>query len=214
MNEMSQPKTDWAGKVSSIEELEELYGAPVPASLTKEIDHISEDYKKFVEAAPFVVIATVGEEGLDCSPRGDPAGFVRVHDRKTVLIPDRRGNNRLDSLKNIVRDPRVSLLFLIPGVGETMRINGTAELITDEALRESFTMQGKAPATVIAVTVERMYFQCPKALIRSKLWDPSVQIPRSDLPTIGQMQRNIVGADFDAEAYDKAYPDRIKNTIY
>ena len=130
------------------------------------------------------------------------------------MIPDRRGNNRLDSLKNIVRDPRISLLFLIPGVGETMRINGTAEIVADPALCKSFSMQNKVPASVIVVTVNEMYFQCPKALIRSKLWDPKVQIPRSDLPTSGEMQRGILGKEFDAEAYDKAYPDRIKNTIY
>ena len=214
MNEMSASSNKFSGQVTSIDDLEGLYGPPVPAAITKEINHISGHYKKFVEAAPFVVIATVGAEGLDCSPRGDPPGFVRVHDKKTVLIPDRRGNNRLDSLKNIVVDPRISLLFLIPGVGETMRVNGKAEIVTDPALRESFSMQNKVPASVIVVTVEKMYFQCPKALIRSKLWDPKVQIPRSDLPTIGEMQRGILGKEFDAEAYDKAYPDRIKNTIY
>ncbi|MBM84937.1 MAG: hypothetical protein CMM47_02815 [Rhodospirillaceae bacterium] len=211
---MGASKTKFKGRVGSIDDLESLYGPPVPAALTKEISHISDHYKEFVEAAPFVVVATVGIEGLDCSPRGDPSGFVRVYDKKTVLIPDRRGNNRLDSLKNIVRDPRISLLFLIPGVGETMRINGTAEIVTDQGLRESFKMNDKVPASVIVVTVEKMYFQCPKALIRSKLWDPKTQIPRSDLPTIGEMQRGILGNEFDAETYDKAYPERIENTIY
>lgn len=214
MNEMSKTPATWSGTVNTTEELEALYGEPVPASLTKEIDYISDHYRQFIEAAPFAVLATVGEEGLDCSPRGDPPGFVRVHDRKTVMMPDRRGNNRIDSLRNIVRDPRVSLLFLIPGIGETMRINGTAAIVTDEALRESFIMQNKTPASVIVVTVDRIYFQCPKALVRSKLWDPEAQILRTALPSTGQMVRGLAGGDFDADAYDKAYPERLKQTIY
>ena len=113
-------------RITTIEQLESVYGEPVPRSLTKEIAHISDHYRAFIEKAPFVIVVTVGPEGLDCSPRGDPAGFVRVVDEKTLRMPDRRGNNRIDTLKNIVRDPRVSLLFLIPGVGETLRINGRA----------------------------------------------------------------------------------------
>src|SRR5262245_768075 len=157
-------------RITTEAELDALYGAPVPAAITKEIDYISDQYKAFIDKAPFVVIATVGPEGLDCSPRGDPAGFVRVQDRKTVLIPDRRGNNRIDGLRNIVRDPRVSLLFLIPGIGVTVRINGRAEITTDPELCASFEMQGKAPRTVLVVAVDRIYFQCPKALVRSRLW--------------------------------------------
>lgn len=211
MNEMSNPVS---GDVTSIEALEEIYGAPVERALTKEIDHISDHYRQFIEAAPFVVVATVGPEGLDSSPRGDPAGFMRVTDRKTVMMPDRRGNNRLDSLRNLVRDPRISLLFLIPGVNETMRINGTARIVTDPALRESFAIQGKAPATVIVTTVDTIYYQCPKALVRSKLWSPEAQIDRASLPTTGEMQRALVGGDFDGEAYDRDYPAHMKRTIY
>ena len=147
--------------ISTMEELDAIYGAPVSAARIKEIDYISDHYRTFIEASPFMVLATVGPEGLDCSPRGDPRGFVRIVDRHTLVIPDRRGNNRVDSLRNIVRDPRVALLFLIPGVGETMRVNGRAVLSTDLALRESFVMQGKAPACVIVVTAERVYPQCP-----------------------------------------------------
>jgi PPOX class probable FMN-dependent enzyme len=211
MNEMSTPP---AGEVTSIEALEALYGTPVDRAITKEIDHISDHYRQFIEAAPFVVVATVGPEGLDCSPRGDPAGLMRVTDKKTVMMPDRRGNNRLDSLRNLVRDPRISLLFLIPGVNETMRINGTARIVTDPTLRDSFAMEGKAPATVIVTTVDRIYYQCPKALVRSKLWDPETRIDRSSLPTTGQMQRALVGESFDAEAYDRDYPAHMKRTIY
>ncbi|MFB3106519.1 MAG: MSMEG_1061 family FMN-dependent PPOX-type flavoprotein, partial [Pseudomonadales bacterium] len=153
--------------INTTEQLEFLYGKPMSRALTKEIDQISDHYRAFIEKAPFVVVATSGPEGLNCSPRGDPPGFVRVPDEKTVLIPDRRGNNRVDTLRNIVRDPRISLLFLIPGIGETMRINGTAVIDTDPQLCESFAMEGKVPRSVIAVTVERIYFQCQKALVRS-----------------------------------------------
>ena len=211
MNKVSDALAD---SVTSIDQLEKIYGEPNPNSLTKEIDHISDHYQTFIEAAPFVVLATSREEGLDCSPRGDPPGFVRVHDKKTVLIPDRRGNNRLDSLKNLVRDPRCSLLFLIPGVGETMRVNGTAGLVTNHALREEFTIQGKIPALVIVVTVERIYFQCSKALVRSRLWDPGSKVSRSELPTVGQMIRGLQEENFDSEAYDEAYPKHLKTTIY
>ncbi len=214
MSQTSKPLYDQNTRVNSIDALERLYGAPVPAALTKEIDYISDHYQQFIEAAPFVVMATVGPDGLDCSPRGDPPGFVRFADRKTVMLPDRRGNNRLDSLRNLINDPRISLLFLIPGVGETMRINGTAALVTDRPLLESFTMQGKVPATVIVVTVERIYYQCPKALVRSRLWAQETQIPRSALPTSGQMQKALIGGGFDADAYDRAYPERLRQTIY
>ena len=200
--------------ISTMEELDAIYGAPVSAARIKEIDYISDHYRTFIEASPFMVLATVGPEGLDCSPRGDPRGFVRIVDRHTLVIPDRRGNNRVDSLRNIVRDPRVALLFLIPGVGETMRVNGRAVLSTDLALRESFVMQGKAPACVIVVTAERVYPQCPKALVRSKLWDSEGHITRSMLPSMGQMVEALTKGDFDGKAYDAAYPERLKQTIY
>ena len=137
-------------RITTLEELDALYGTPVQAALAKEIDHISDHYKAFIDKAPFVVVATAGPEGLDCSPRGDPPGFARVRDRRTVLIPDRRGNNRVDSLRNLVRDPRISLLFMIPGIGNTLRINGRAAIATEPALCASFAMQGKAPKCVRA----------------------------------------------------------------
>ena len=199
--------------VTTVEELEALYGAPLGRSLTKEIDHISDHYRAFIEQAPFVVVATSGPEGLDCSPRGDPPGFVRVQDANTVLIPDRRGNNRLDTLKNIVRDPRISLLFLIPGVGETLRINGRAEIVVDDALAASFEVHGKRPKTVVVVTVERVYFQCQKALARSRLWESEAQIPRTALPSTGTMLAALDGA-IDAATYDANYPEHMKKSIY
>jgi len=199
--------------ITSEAALEALYGLPSGAAVIKEIDHISEHYRTFIEASPFVVLATSGPEGLDCTPRGDPAGFVRVVDRHTVMLPDRRGNNRLDSLRNIVRDPRIALLFLIPGIGRTLRINGRAAISVDPELCASFTMEGKAPRSVIVVTAERVYTQCPKALVRSHLWDPSRHLAESALPSSGTMMRALQ-QDFDAETYDRDYPQRLKETIY
>ena len=200
--------------ITTLDALEAIYGESPEASLKKEISVISDEYRSFIEAAPFVVMATVGPEGLDCSPRGDPAGFVRVADNRTVMIPDRRGNNRVDSLRNIVRDPRISLLFLIPGIGETIRINGTAQVSVDPDLRDSFTMNGKVPASVVVVTVGSIYYQCPKALVRSKLWAPESIVARDQLPTSGQILQAITKGEIDGDAYDRAYPQRIKDTIY
>ncbi len=200
-------------KLETLEALENHYGQPVKTSLVKEIDHISDHYRSFIEKSPFVVIATSGPEGLDCSPRGDPPGFCHVLDSKTVLIPDRPGNNRLDSLRNIVRDPRISLLFLIPGVGETIRINGRAQICLDDELLERFPVKGKLPKAVIAVTVDTMYFQCQKALVRSGLWKSEGQIKRTDLPGTGAILAALT-EDVDAEEYDKAYPERLKKTLY
>src|SRR5215467_11699493 len=149
--------------VTTMEQLESMYGEVYPPARVKEIDHVNAHYRAFIEAAPFCAVATGGPEGFDCSPRGDPAGFVRVHDEKTLMIPDRRGNNRIDSLRNLVRDPRVALLFLIPGCGETIRVIGRAKISVDPALRESFVMEGKTPRCVIVVSVERVFYQCPKA---------------------------------------------------
>src|SRR6202043_1830588 len=159
--------------VTTMAELEAMYAQPMETSLLKELDHIGPHYRALIEASPFVTLATSGPEGLDCSPRGDAPGFVRIADERTLLIPDRRGNNRLDSLRNILHDPRVALLFLIPGCGETIRVNGRAQISTDPALIESFLVDGKAPRTVIVVSVDRVYFQCANAIVRSKLWDAS-----------------------------------------
>ncbi|MEQ9488384.1 MAG: pyridoxamine 5'-phosphate oxidase family protein [Alphaproteobacteria bacterium] len=200
--------------LSTIEELEALYGRPIETALVKEIDYISDHYRQFIEASPFLVLSSVGPEGLDSSPRGDPAGFVEIADEKTVHIPDRRGNNRIDTLRNIVRDPRVSLLFLIPGVGETLRINGTAEISVDEDLLARFEMQGKLPRSVIRITVDRIYFQCQKALARSKLWDPAAQIDRKTLPSTGSMLSELSKGSIDGTAYDDDYPERLKKTMY
>jgi uncharacterized protein len=201
--------------VSTTEQLDALYSdAPYGPALFKETDHITAQYRKLIEAAPFVVLATSGPEGLDCSPRGDPPGFVRVIDETTIVIPDRRGNNRIDSLRNLVRDPRIALLFLIPGVGETMRINGRATISTDPKLTESFAVNGKVPKCVLVVTVEKAYFQCTKAIIRSKLWDPTSIVDRKTLPTPGSILAEITKGQIGGPEHDKAAPARIKETIY
>jgi uncharacterized protein len=201
-------------KVTTIEQLERLYGAPSQAAIVKEINYISDHYRAFIERAPFVIVASSGPQGLDCSPRGDPAGFVRVQDRKKVLIPDRRGNNRIDTLRNILFDPRVSLLFMIPGVGNTLRINGRAEIHADPTLCAEFEVQGRVPRTVLSITAESVYFQCPKALVRSRLWSADAQVPRSELPSTGEILANLSNGDIDAAEYDNAYPARLKETIY
>jgi uncharacterized protein len=201
--------------IATTEALEKLYGdAPYGPALFKEVDRITPQYRKLIEAAPFAVLATCGPEGLDCSPRGDPPGFVRVADEHTLIIPDRRGNNRIDSLRNLVRDPRISLLFLIPGVGETMRVNGTAKISTDPALTESFAMNGKVPKCVLVVTVQTAYFQCTKAIIRSKLWDPASLVDRKTLPTPGSILAEVTDGKMGGPEHDRAAPARIKETIY
>jgi uncharacterized protein len=201
--------------VTTTEELERLYSdAPYGPALIKEANHITPQYRKLIEAAPFVVLATSGPDGLDCSPRGDPPGFVRVLDEHTLVIPDRRGNNRIDSLRNLVRDPRVALLFLIPGVGETMRVTGCAKISTDPKLTESFAINGKVPKCVLVVTVETAYFQCTKAIIRSKLWDPKSIVDRKTLPTPGSIIAELTGGKMGGPEHDRLAPERIKETIY
>jgi uncharacterized protein len=202
------------GRITTNEQLDALYGAPLPTAIVKEIDHISADYAAFIEKSPFVIVATVGPEGLDCSPRGDPPGFVRIENARSVLIPDRLGNNRIDALRNLVRDPRISLLFLIPGIGNTLRINGRAEIVDDPDLLDSFAMAGKRPRTVLRVTTDRVYFQCPKALTRGRIWDQATQIPRDALPSTGAILAKLSKGEIDGAAYDAAYPQRMKDTIY
>lgn len=200
-------------RITTLGELDALYGAPNPASLFKELDRLIPEYRAFIEASPFVLVATAGPGGTDCSPRGDPKGFVAIEDDRTLLMPDRRGNNRLDTLRNLIADPRISLLFLVPGVGETIRVNGRAEIDTGDALRARFAMQGKPPASVIRIHIERVYFQCQKALKRSGLWNPDTHVERASLPSAGDILK-AVKPDFDGAQYDADYPERLKKTIY
>jgi uncharacterized protein len=194
--------------------LDALYGTPSEGAIRKEVDHIPDVYRAFIEAAPFVALATAGPGGLDVSPRGDPPGFVAVADERTLLIPDRRGNNRLDSLRNLIHDPRLALLFLIPGVGETLRVNGRGAISVAPELLARFPVQGKLPRSVIVVAVERVYFQCPKALVRSELWNPAKHRPRSALPSAGTILAALTAGAVGGAAYDAAYPERLRETIY
>ncbi|MBQ0823617.1 pyridoxamine 5'-phosphate oxidase family protein [Microvirga terrae] len=200
--------------ITSVTELEALYGEVNRGSLLKETDRVVPEYRAFIEAAPFVALATRGPEGLDCSPRGDGPGFVRVQDDKTLLLPDRRGNNRIDSLKNIVREPAIALLFLIPGIGETLRVNGRAAISIEPALLDSFAVDGRAPKSVIAITVEAVYFQCARAILRSELWNPAKHVARASLPSAGQILAALTANEMGGETYDKALPERQRSTLY
>ncbi len=200
--------------IDSVAALEELYGAPHPASLIKEKDRIIPTYRQMIEASPFVILASVGPDGVDCSPRGDPAPVVIVEDKRTLFLPDRPGNNRTDALRNIVADPRVALLFLIPGVGETLRVNGRARISVAPELLRRFETAGKPPRSVLVIAAEQVYFQCPKALVRSRLWDPAARVDRSAAPTAGQMLEDASETPFDGAKFDASYPERIKKTIY
>jgi PPOX class probable FMN-dependent enzyme len=200
--------------VTSIEGLERIYGEVYPPSFAKETDRITPAYRALIEAAPFFALASSGPGGLDCSPRGDPNGFVRVADEKTLLIPDRRGNNRIDTLRNIVHDPRVALLFLIPGCSETIRVMGRASISADPALAQQFVMEGKAPRTVLVVAVETVFYQCAKAIVRSKLWDASRHVDRRSLPTAGAILAELTDGKLGGAEHDRTAPERLKATIY
>jgi len=201
-------------QISDLAALEEIYGQPLAASVRKEISYIHPHYQAFIEAAPFAVLATSGPNGLDASPRGDPAGFVHVENEKTLLLPDRRGNNRIDSLRNIISDPRVALIFLIPGIGETVRVNGRASIHNDPALLERFAIEGKLPNTVLKIEVEAVFFQCSRAILRSGLWKAEQQIERSALPSLGTILSDLSGSEIDGDKYDAELPQRLKTSIY
>ena len=200
--------------IASVEQLEALYGTPNDASTVKEIDWISPDYRRLIEASPFAVLATVGPEGLDCSPRGDKPGFVRIADKRTLLLPDRRGNNRVDSLRNIVRDPRCALLFMIPGAGTTLRVNGRAHLSVNPDLLGSFAVEDKAPRSVMVFTVESIFFQCARAIVRSDLWNPAGQVVPDSLPTPGQILAALSDAKVGGEGYDREWPERARRSLW
>ena len=200
--------------VTTIEQLEAIYGHPSGPAVVKEIDHINGSYRKLIEAAPFVAIATCGPEGLDCSPKGDPAGFVHILDERTLAIPDRPGNNRIDGFRNIVRDPRIALLFLIPGVGETLRVNGRASISVDPSLMQGFAINGRLPRSVLIVHVERIFFHCSKAIVRSKLWDEATKIDRKSLPSTGAIIAELSQGKLGGDAYDRDLPERIKAQLY
>ena len=200
--------------ITSLEELNAIYGKPGQPSLVKEVDYITPHYRAFIDASPFCALATSGPEGLDCSPRGDRPGFVRVVDDRTLHLPDRRGNNRTDSLKNIIREPHAALLFLIPGCNETLRVNGRAHLSIAPELLASFAVEEKAPRSVTVVEVDTVYFQCARALLRSDLWNPQKHIDRKSLPTAGEILAALSDRKEGGVEYDRAWSVRAKETLW
>lgn len=201
-------------RISTIEELEAIYGSTGLTSTVKVADRVTPQYRIMIEKSPFVALATSGPEGLDCSPRGDLPGFVRIHDDKTLMLPDRRGNNRIDSLRNIVRDPRMALLFLIPGSGNTLRVNGHGQLSADPVLLTSFKMEGKLPRSVLVMRVDEIYFQCARAIVRSDLWNPDKRIDPRELPTPGQILASMSANEVGGPDYDREWPERAAQTLW
>jgi PPOX class probable FMN-dependent enzyme len=195
-------------------QLEAIYGKPAEASTVKEVNWITPHYRAYIEASPYAALATSGPEGLDCSPRGDKPGFVRVHDEKTLMLPDRRGNNRIDSLRNIVRDPKVALLFMIPGIGNTLRVNGRAHLSIEPELLESFAVDEKAPRSVTVIEVDAVYFQCARALVRSELWNPERHVDPKSLPSAGQILAALSQDRVGGEKYDREWAGRAAATMW
>ena len=200
--------------ITTIKELEAIYGEPHVASLKKDVGYITPMYQKLIEASPFVAFASIGPEGMDCTPRGDKPGFVRVVDKQTLMMPDRRGNNRIDTLRNIVRDPRVALLFVIPGSNTTFRVNGKAHITVEDDVLASFEVDGKLPRSVIVVKVEAAYFQCGRAVIRAGLWSDDARSLGQDLPSAGEMIDETVGGGEGGKDYDSGWEARAKKSMW
>jgi PPOX class probable FMN-dependent enzyme len=198
--------------IRTVSDLEALLGPVAEASIRKEVDFLHPVYRRWLESSPFAVIATSGPGGLDLSPRGDPAPLVRVVDERTLLLPERRGNNRVDGLRNLVEDPRVSLLFFVPGVGETVRVNGRAAISVERELLMSFLVNDTPPKCVLQISVEAVYFQCARAMLRSNLWNaPSLE---SAVPTAGTMLSALTENQVGGEDYDRELPARQRSTLY
>jgi uncharacterized protein len=202
-------------QITTAEQLAHLYDNVGEASIKKEITYLHPHYQAIINASPFAVLATSGEDGLDVSPRGDAAGFVSVLDEKTLLLPDRRGNNRLDSLRNIIQDPRVALLFLVPGLGESLRVNGRAKISVEPDLLNRFIVNGKPPKTVLVINVGTVFFQCSRAIHRSGLWQPiNESSTQPAIPSAGKILADLTDSAIDGEKYDRELPERIKSTLY
>ncbi|MFN0245423.1 MAG: pyridoxamine 5'-phosphate oxidase family protein [Kofleriaceae bacterium] len=194
--------------IDTEEQLRALVGEPLPLVASKCVDRLNPQTRRFVEQSPFVCLATSDGTSCDVSPRGDPAGFVRILDDRTLLVPERPGNRLADSLRNILANPHIALLFVLPGLGDSFRVNGRATLVTDEALLAPCAVEGKVPKLGIVVDVEEAYTQCPKAFIRSALWDPTKFLPKDALPTSGEVFAAIKGEGFDVCEYDRARDER------
>ncbi|HEY3960939.1 MAG TPA: pyridoxamine 5'-phosphate oxidase family protein [Gaiellaceae bacterium] len=190
-------------------ELRAVVGAPTPLVAGKIADRLNHLTRQFIEQSPFVCVATAHPDGgLDVSPRGDPAGFVRILDDKTLLLPDRPGNRIADTLTNLLADPRIALLFLVPGVGDSFRVNGRATIVDDAELLADSTVDGKTPKLGILVSVEEAYTQCSKALIRSDLWNPEKHVDRDALPKSGEVLRAVSDPELDVEQYERERAER------
>jgi len=191
------------------QELREIIGNPTETVLSKLANHLNELTRQFIERSPYVCVATVAPDGgLDVSPRGDPAGFVRILDERTLLIPDRPGNRIADALTNLLADPRIALLFLIPGVGDTFRVNGRAVITDDAELLAPSAVEGRPPKLGLLIAIEQAYTQCSKASIRSDVWNPEKHIERDALPSSGAILRSLTSPDFDADEYDHDRAER------
>ena len=200
--------------ITDLNALDQLYAGVDERSIVKVTEHVHPMYRPWIEASPFAVLSTVGPEGVDASPRGDGPGFVTVEDPHTLLLPDRRGNNRVDTLRNIVRDPRVALLFLVPGLGETLRVNGTGAVLVEPALLDRFAVNGKPPRSVLSITVQEVYFQCSRAVVRADLWNPARHVARGTLPTAGAILAALSAERHGGAEYDRALPERVQATLY
>ena len=213
MQEAAHARDSAMNFIQTAEQLQALFGEPSLNALRKEADHLHPVYQKWIEASGFAVLATVGPTGLDTSPRGDPAPLVRIIDNRTIVLPERRGNNRIDSLRNILHDPRVSLIFLVPGVDETLRVNGSARITADHDLMRSLAIKGQQPTCALWIRVEQAFFQCGKSMMRSGLWEPrrpEAQQP----PSAGEMSAALSRGEVDATLYDQEKLQRLRSTMY
>lgn len=199
--------------ITDLATLEALFGEVAPPSLAKETDSLHPVYARWIAHAPFALLATSGPNGVDISPRGDAGPLVRVLDAHTLLLPERRGNNRIDTLRNLIADPRIGLLFMIPGVGETLRIRGRAQISIDPALLASFEVEGKKPHCVLRIAVDKVFFQCARAILRSRLWHVQ-EHDISGVPTPGTMLAALTHGGIDGQSYDSALPQRQRQTLY
>ena len=199
--------------VTSVAQLQALYGEPGEASLIKVTDYLTPEYRAMIAASPFMALATVGPEGLDCSPRGDAGSVIHIEDSRTLMLPDWRGNNRIDSLANIVRDPRVALMFLIPGSNTAMRINAKAVVTVDPEITQRFEMDGKHPRSVVVITIQEVYSQCARAILRADLWNPEKFRDPKSLPSVGDMLKGVKSG-FDGETYDRDWPGRAAKSMW
>lgn len=207
--ESNQPAT-----IGSIDQLEAIYGLPGETSTVKVTDSLIPEYRAFVEASPFVALATCGPEGLDCSPRGDRERVLEIANETTLHLPDRRGNNRVDSLRNIVRDPRVAVLFFLPGSVTTLRVNGEAHVSIDPQLLDAYSVDGKQPRTVTIIQINEVYFQCGRAIVRSELWNPDRFVDPESLPTPGTILAKLSDDRVGGEPYDEEWPERARKSLW